>query len=252
VDLSSYLKKTDLPSQYRTSNDPTVPIANDGWYWLDLVRNWYQGTLPVLYRNRSMWNDVLTIDKVQADALNVTDPDKALVTKQSLNTQLNTQLSNFKPKCVMVTQPEYQSALFVSALVPSTIYYCFPTSGYSTNGSTVTNAVFWISYPILDTIFEVCIVNLSPNQPGMNRTIRIFCETPELQWNAKQYVTFARGRNENAIWSTGYIEPGKALRLVFYPKSTKRFQRNGVDVPGFVEFDEEASESKTLTPVNNT
>lgn len=179
--------------------------------------------------------------------------DSSTVT--TLGTRVNTvegNVTTLQSKVVKVTQPGSQQAMRINALAPGTTYYCYPTSGYTASPpdtfSTTDWALLRIAYPVLNNIFEVCIVNLST----ANKKIRVYCETPDLQYNAGQYVTFARGRNRNAIWSTAFIQPGSALRLVFYPKSTQMFQRNGVDVPGFVEFDEGANENSTLLPVNNT
>lgn len=247
------------------------------------AQSWRSSVVPSKYASTSgiteataqaNWAKVLESDQIQSSALTTANPDNFLTTDGKLITSLaskadattvtnltstvagkantstvnnlETALVRITPKQVTITQPVPNTELVVptATLKPFTTYVCSPTSNYGSLDHTLLH----IGYPTETESYEVTIVNRSPN----DTKIRIYCSTPTTQWNNLEYVTFARGNTENAIWSTALIVPGRALRLVYYPASLGVFSRYGQYVRGFMEYDEEADASHTLQPVNNT
>lgn len=127
----------------------------------------------------------------------------------------------------------------------NTVYLCYPTSGYVDPGSAV--AYLIVDYPLLAEPCNLWIVNQSPT----NRSLRVYVVTPSTLYNAGRMPTFARGTLLNASFSNVNLSPGRTLRLQYHPPASNVFTRNGVGVPGFIEYDEEADPARTLLPVNN-
>lgn len=161
----------------------------------------------------------------------------------TVQSTLNAAVTRIQPSTELVPPANASSFLYPSnqRLTPNRTYLCYPTVGYSG----LSEAILYLNYPVDSNSFEVRIVNLSPNgtplriQGGAN-----------MGQNATRPF-FRRGNNIGSDFSLAQLTPGRAMRLVFYPAAFGVFQRNGVNTAGYIEYDEEGDESRTLTPIYN-
>lgn len=202
---------------------------------------------------------VLTVQDVQPSAISTLDPDQRLVQQglflalmndkastDQLNTVqsvLNAAIVRIQPSTEIVSPANANSMMYPSnqRVIPNRTYLCYPNVGYSG----LSEAILYLNYPSDSVPFEIRVVNLSPN----NTRLRI--QGGPFQGQIATRPFFRRGNNIGSDFSLAQLTPGRAMRLVFYPAAYGLFQRNGVNTAGYMEYDEEGDESRTLTPIYN-
>lgn len=242
VDLSGYLKKTDVPPEYRTFGVNQDEQGMDAWYWLDLARKHYQNTMPSVWRSSSQWNRILTWNDLEDTWTTSTK----LVTRAKLTEALDDlPLSMVNPSGMETlttkNDPNFTGTLVVDNnsgdIVPNSVYVCTPSTVYSQNGVSATFALFRIQIPS-------SLTNMTYLRVYNNST------TTDLRLNTYQTdVVFVRGGSMSYLISNAVIPRKSGATFLFIPASLSPY-RSGLNTPlrVLLELDWVSDPSKTQIP----
>lgn len=249
VDLSLYLKKTDLPPEYRSKDD-----ADQGWYWLHLTRQFYQNVMPIKYRGSPGWaflegglsyipsaykashpgatlSDYLT--DVQNRVQSLEDAPVDLVTPP-VSTGPRTEVAVRTSETSGVVTPDNSTLV----LTPQTFYVCNPNTVFQAVGqAALSYAWFMFTIPVTSDLFYFTVYNRS--------------ETTELRLRTNEGCYFVRGSTVPSYRVAHTIIPVRKGMTYLYvpPEHSPYVTSGGTRIHAFVELDWTADETKALTPV---
>ena len=246
-DLTGYLKKTDVPLEYRSSGVLTNESGMDAWYWLDLARKHYQNTMPVRFRGANQWDRILTWDDLSSTWTTGTK----LVTQSQLTTATQDILDAIPPSTPvnvngMETLTTKIDSNFTGVLVvnnasgditPNSVYVCTPTTKYVQSG--VTGPWAWFRMQLPASLSGMTYLRVYNNSSSID--LRLITNQSD--------VVFVRGGTVSYTVSNSVIPPKTGLTLLFVPAAISPYKSvQNASLRVLMELDWVSDTSRILLP----